>query len=200
MEEMDEGLVPHHSIKDHKEASLLAEMNVLGCMMLRQELSNKAINELNESQFSVSEHKVIFNIIKDMILRGDAVDLLTVGNEVETIGKDKETGGIYYLGTLIKEVVSVSNFDSYVNLVKRESAERKLKEVVVSLNEILDSPVKLNIKIDRITEKVKSIVSLRSGKDYSDIKEAFSKLVDEIDDRLVNKNTRVGVYTGFKDI
>src|SRR5574340_180937 len=81
--------VPPHNIE--------AEQSLLGSMFLSADAVENCITIVDAEDFSRPSHRKIFTAIKDLHLRGDAVDQVTVAARLESTGDLEYAGGKAYL-------------------------------------------------------------------------------------------------------
>ena len=180
--------------------NLEAEMQVLGSAYLSKNALIKMCDDLNESMFYDKKNAVIFSAMKEINKRNDNLDSVVLKNEIEKTTPINSIGGIEYLSEVIDSVVSASNIESYIKIVKEKALRRQLittcEEIEkVSRNENLDT----NDLIDSAERNIFNVTKLRESGDFktasSVIKNAKSQL-----DELSKRNQEVtGIPTGFFD-
>ena len=108
---------------------LAAEQAALGAMML----SNKAIGEIvqivKEQDFYRPNNRLIFDAIVSLFTRGEPVDALTVGDELNSRKQFQKIGGAPELLTIISAVPTASNAAYYAKIVAQKSKLRRLADV-----------------------------------------------------------------------
>lgn len=110
--------VPPHSIE--------SESSVLGGLLLDREAWHRVVEILSETDFYRHEHRLIFAAIGAMVSGRKPVDVVTVYDELQTVGKAEEAGGMAYLNSLAQYVPSASNIRRYAEIVRERSILRKL--------------------------------------------------------------------------
>lgn len=70
-----------------------AEQSVLGAMLISREAIDKAGEILTEDDFYRPDDRIIFSAILDLHSRNEAVDLVTVTEELRKMGKLDTVGG-----------------------------------------------------------------------------------------------------------
>lgn len=103
-----------------------SEMAVLGCCLLSQNAVKKCFGILEPSDFFQVTHREIWEVIQAMHGNGEAVDLVTVRNELIELGLIEKVGGVGYLVRLTNEVPSTVAAPDYARIVKEKSARRRL--------------------------------------------------------------------------
>lgn len=103
-----------------------SEMMVLGCMLIDQENLKYAIDELSESDFYFSEHKLIFKSMKSLFQQGKLIDVHLLSEELKRRDDLKKIGDVGYIVTLAQFVGTSTYVQEYVDLVKNKSILRNL--------------------------------------------------------------------------
>ena len=110
--------VPPHSIE--------AEQSVLGGLLIDNSAWDRAGDLLTESDFYRFEHKQIFLAVGKLINAAKPADVVTVFEELTSIGKAEECGGLAYLNALAQSVPSAANLRRYAEIVRERAILRKL--------------------------------------------------------------------------
>ncbi|MBY0237097.1 MAG: replicative DNA helicase, partial [Burkholderiaceae bacterium] len=110
--------VPPHSIE--------AEQSVLGGLLIDNSAWDRAGDMLTESDFYRFEHKQIYLATGKLINAAKPADVVTVFEELTSIGKAEECGGLAYLNALAQSVPSAANLRRYAEIVRERAILRKL--------------------------------------------------------------------------
>ena len=96
-----------------------AEMAVLGAMMLEVDGYGRVEGIILADSFYEEKHRLIFEAIENMYLRGSKVDLLTLADELLKTDSLDKAGGAYYLTSLTMNVVSSANIESHALIIQQ---------------------------------------------------------------------------------
>ncbi len=91
--------------------ALEAEMAVLGSMLIEREAAEKALDGLRETDFYVDAHKRVFKAVFTLFNAGQAVDLVTVSEELRRKGDLDAVGGGAFLAELINKVTTAAHVE-----------------------------------------------------------------------------------------
>jgi len=120
--------VPPHNID--------AEASLLGAMLLSADAAGLAVEEqLMPDDFYKPAHVTIFEAIRSLISGGEAIDPVTVGEELRRNKVLEDTGGLDYLVELQNSTPSVSSASRYIKIVKDTALLRRL---ILTASEIAD--------------------------------------------------------------
>lgn len=110
--------VPPHSIE--------AEQSVLGGLLLDNGAWDRAGDLLTDGDFYRYEHKTIYAAIGALINGSKPADVITVFEQMQSLGKAEECGGLAYLNALAQSVPSAANLRRYAEIVRERAILRKL--------------------------------------------------------------------------
>jgi replicative DNA helicase len=110
--------VPPHSVE--------AEQSVLGGLLLDNLAWDRAADLLGESDFYRWEHKQIFAAVGALINASKPADVITVFEQLQSLGRAEECGGLAYLNALAQSVPSAANLRRYAEIVRERAILRKL--------------------------------------------------------------------------
>ena len=114
--------------------ALDAEMAVLGSMLIEKDALEKATDILQPEHFYKSAHQQIFSAMSALMARGQAVDLITVTEELKRTGLLAQVGAERYLTELMDKVSTAAHVEHYANIVRETALVREL--INVSTNTI----------------------------------------------------------------
>ena len=106
--------------------NLDAERSVLGAILLDNHALNPAIEHLRPEDFFLDQHRRVFT---QMIALGEgqqAIDLVTLTEELNRKGDLEASGGAPYLASLADGMPKVSNIEHYARIVKEKAMLRNL--------------------------------------------------------------------------
>ena len=103
-----------------------AEMALLGCLLIDNEIASEIVDKLTEDDFYQESHKYIVRAMQRVYNDRKPVDLVTVSDELEKEGCLEKAGGIVYLTELTEITPSAANYKSYYEIIARDSINRKL--------------------------------------------------------------------------
>src|ERR1700680_1809767 len=106
--------------------NLDAERSVLGAVILNTNALNAAIENLKPEDFFLDQHRRVFT---QMIALGEAqqaIDLITLTEELHRRGDLEAAGGAPYLASLADGMPRVSNIEHYARIVKEKAILRNL--------------------------------------------------------------------------
>src|SRR5437016_11694651 len=120
-----ERILPHN---------LEAERSVLGAILLHNDAFNFAAEVIDSQDFFRDAHRRIFDKMVKLSERGDAIDLVTLKEELGRAGELDEVGGPAYITALVDGVPRSTNVEHYARIIKEKAT---LRNLIYSANKIL---------------------------------------------------------------
>lgn len=187
--------IPPHSIE--------AESSVLGGLLLDNQAWDRVGDLLVDGDFYRYEHKLIYGAIGSLINGSRPADVITVFENLQSLGKAEEMGGLPYLNSLAQYVPSAANIRRYAEIVRERSVLRKL---VSASDEIATQAFNPQGKpVDRILDEAEQKIfnigeeGSRMKQGFQDMKSLVVQLMDRVQEMADNPNDITGVPTGFYD-
>src|SRR6266481_5029941 len=114
--------------------NLEAERSVLGAVLLHNDAFNLAAEVIDSNDFFRDAHRRIFDKMVKLAERADAIDLVTLKEELSRAGELDEVGGPAYIAALVDGVPRSTNVEHYARIIKEKST---LRSLIFSANKIL---------------------------------------------------------------
>jgi replicative DNA helicase len=189
--------IPPHSIE--------AEQSVLGGLLLDNSAWDRAGDLLTESDFYRYDHRLIYAAIGGLINASKPADVITVYEQLQSLGKADEVGGLPYLNSLAQSVPSAANLRRYAEIVRERAILRKL---VSASDEIATAAFNPQGRpVPQILDEAEGKI-FKIGEEGSRTKQGFQSmdnlvvdLLDRVTELYENGAEEVtGVRTGFFDL
>jgi replicative DNA helicase len=112
-----------------------AEISVLGGLMISPVAWTDVAAQVAESDFADPRNRTIFGAMARVAARGDPIDVVSVGQELDDAGALDAIGGWSVCGQMIQQVPSAANVLYYARVVRRYSVRRKMQRIGIRLVE-----------------------------------------------------------------
>ncbi|KYH33920.1 replicative DNA helicase [Neomoorella mulderi] len=180
--------------------SLEAEQSVLGAIMLDREALLSVLEILKVEDFYREAHRLIYRAILDLNERGEAVDLLTVTEELRRQGQLEVAGGAAYLTSLTGDVPSVANAGYYARLVAEKATLRALVQAAGRITELaLSEAGEVDQILDEAERLIFEVAGGRRRSGFVPIKEVLLQTFEQLERLSAHKGEVTGVPT-FHDL
>jgi replicative DNA helicase len=181
--------------------NLEAEKSVLGAVLIQNEAFNYAAEILQARDFFRDAHRRIFEKMERLSERSDAIDLVTLKEELIRAGELEEVGGPAYLASLIDGVPRSTNVEYYARIVKEKSTLRALITVTAQISARAygadDDP---NTILDEAEQAIFSIAEDRVREGFVSMRDIVGESLPKIEQLFEHKRLVTGVETGFSDL
>ncbi|MCK4377342.1 MAG: replicative DNA helicase [Actinomycetia bacterium] len=184
--------IPPHNIE--------AEESILGAMMISQDAIAVAGEVLNEDDFYRNAHRKIYNSIKNLYVRGEAADPITVVEELKKMNILEEVGSRAYIHTLVSNVPLAANARHYSTIVAQNATLRRLIEAATKIATMgYEVPEDLEKTIDTAEQLIFSVSKRRLKGDFTILKDLLTEGFEQIE-KLHEKGSQItGLPTGYTD-
>lgn len=178
-----------------------AEQAVLGSMLTDKDAVSSAIEVLDKDDFYREDNKAIFEAMVNLYNRAEPIDIITVKDELLSIGKFDVVGGLEYLADLPEKVPTTANVDKYIKIVEEKSI---LRSLIKTSNELItlgyDETQEVNVIMDQAEKRVFDLMQNRNQTGYFAIKDVLVDSFAQLE-RLYNEKEGItGVPSGFADL
>ena len=178
-----------------------AEEAVVGAVFINSEVYYDIAQFLNADDFYIHRHRWIWEAFTSLHEQRIPVDLLTVSDELDRRGQLNELGGPAYLTSLVNQVPSSLNAESYGRIVEGHSIRRKMINAANQIASIAyNERTNVNDVMDEAEKAVFNVSERRLKHDLLPIKSVLSEYYDRIDDLAKRPDDIHGVPTGFVDL
>ncbi|MBK6865415.1 MAG: replicative DNA helicase [Ideonella sp.] len=185
--------------------SIEAEQSVLGGLLLDNSAWDRAADLLTDSDFYRYEHRLIYAAIGNMVNASRPADVITVFEQLQSLGKAEECGGLVYLNALAQSVPSAANLRRYAEIVRERAILRKLIAASDDIATTAFSPQGRPVAqiLDEAEGKIFQIgeEGARSRQGLQSMDALIVQLIDRVNELHENGAEEVtGVRTGFYDL
>jgi replicative DNA helicase len=177
-----------------------AEEAVVGAVLINPEVYYDVAQFLTAEDFYIHRNQWIWEAFTRLHEQRVPVDLLTLSEELEKVNQLAEVGGSAYLTSLINQVPSSLNAESYGHIVEAHSIRRKM---ITAANKIASLAYKGDAVDNVLGEAEKTIFGVserRTKHEVRPIRAVLSEYYDRIDELAKRPEDFHGVPTGFIDL
>ncbi len=103
-----------------------AERSVLGAILLDNHMLDMALDMLKPEDFFQNNHGRIFQEMIQLGERRQAIDLVTLSEQLRRTGELEAVGGAAYLSSLVDGVPRITNISHYARIVKEKAVLRSV--------------------------------------------------------------------------
>lgn len=180
--------------------NLEAEMCVLGCAYMSSSSLEKMCDELTSDMFYDKRNATIYTALSELKRRNEPVDSTILKNEIEKIAPINSIGGVEYLTDVIDSVVSASNVDSYIKIVREKSLRRKLIDVCENIEKnarVEDNET--NDLVESAEKELFAVTKARKSGEFRTSRDVLKTAISQLETLAKNNSDVTGIATGFYD-
>ena len=113
--------VPEEDAYGHVQPQALEfEEAVLGALMIEQDAYSQVSEILRPESFYDHRHQLIYEAIRTLNLQQKPVDILTVTEHLNSMGKLEEVGGPFYITQLSGKVASSAHIEYHARIIAQK--------------------------------------------------------------------------------
>ncbi|MEC9380292.1 MAG: replicative DNA helicase, partial [Candidatus Latescibacterota bacterium] len=177
------------------------EQAVIGAMLLDGRAVGRAIEMLDEGIFYNAPHEYIYSAMVRLYERSEAVDQLTVAEELKAAGRLDESGGVVYLAELAAGVASAANLEHHAKIVVDRGLSRGLIEASSEIaNRAYEGQSNVYELIDWAEQRIFSLSERRLSQGFESLETVLHETFEHIERAHERVSTVSGVDTGFGDM
>ena len=178
-----------------------AEEAVLGSVLVNTEVYYDLAHFLSADDFFLHRNQWIWEAFTRLQEQRQPIDLLTVGEQLDSQGRLVEVGGHAYLTGLINNVPSSIHAEAYGHMVEEAATRRRLLEAANRIARLAhQSDTLLEDVVNEAEKAVFGVSEQRLPHQLQPIRQVLSEYYDRIDYLARHKDETIGVPTGFIDL
>jgi len=181
--------------------ALDAEMAVLGSMLIEPEAVETGIDLLDDADFYKTAHRKIYQAILGLHERGQAVDFVTVGEELKKLKSIGEVGGSTYLSELVGKVSTAGHVGYYARIVRDKSLLRSLiREATQIVTRCYNEEKEPGQLLDEAQQRVLQVSQKQKAGTFRKARELSQEVIDNIEKLHQRKEQVTGVSSGLDKV
>ncbi|MBR3459139.1 MAG: replicative DNA helicase, partial [Selenomonadaceae bacterium] len=178
-----------------------AEQSVLGAILIKKEALAEVQEILQPDDFYREAHRIVYHAIEDLFVNNEAVDIVTLTEQLRKKNQLDKVGGIAFVTALANSVPTAANVVHHAKIV-REKAE--LRNLIDAATEIASNAYEGADEVEEIMDAAeKRILSVAAGRrngDFEPLKSIIMRAIGRISALYESKEGLTGLPTGFKDL
>ncbi|HEV3471897.1 MAG TPA: replicative DNA helicase, partial [Actinomycetota bacterium] len=182
--------------------NLDAEQSVLGAMLESKEAIANVVDILHDGNyFYKPTHGDIFEAIMALYGKGEAVDAITVADELARSGKLEQIGGKPYIHGLLEAYPTAASAGHYARIVEELALLRRLIEAGGGVQEIgFSMPEDVAEALNEAEELVFNVGDRRLKDQYHEIRKLLMQSMKDIEKLYERGANLTGLASGFPDL
>lgn len=179
-----------------------AEQMVLGALLKDPDALNLAVEVLeSEGHFYTPRHQTIYRACLRLYAKGEACDITTVANFLQTEGLLEQSGGRVYLVELVEGIASTANVTAHAQIVLEKSI---LRQLISTSTEIARScyggELEVNELLDQAEANIFNISQAKLRQGFVPLKSLISQAFEQIEGFQHGTAELDAIRTGYSDL
>ena len=178
-----------------------AEQAVLGAMLIKKEAISEVAQMLDDSDFYREAHRIVFQAMLELFNRNEAVDLITVTEQLRKDENMEKVGGIAFVTSLANSVPTAANVEYHAKIVKEKAQMRNLINSATAIAGMGYEDVEdVADVMDKAEKMILEVAARRNNGDFTPIKNILLNTFSKIEQLYESKGGITGLSSGFKDL
>ncbi|MBZ5702689.1 MAG: replicative DNA helicase [Acidobacteriia bacterium] len=181
--------------------NLEAERSVLGAILLDNNALNAALENLRTEDFFLDQHRRVFQRMADLGESQQAIDLVTLTEELHRRGELESSGGSAYLASLVDGLPKVANVEHYARIVKEKAMLRNLIHATHGIQQrAFEGEDGADTILDNAESSIFALAEDRVRAGLVPIKEIVQESFDRLEKIFREGKSITGVPTGYSEL
>lgn len=176
-----------------------AEQSVLAGMLQDRDAVARAVEILEPSMFYQESHRLLFRALARLFERGEAIDPILLGDELQKTDDDQRVGGYEYIGYLLDIVPTAANVEFHAKLVREKALLRRLIEASQETIRDAYEPGERDVNevMDEAEARIFQVAQSQEREGFVRIKDLLWPAFEEIERLQTSGSPITGIPTGF---
>lgn len=181
--------------------NLEAERSILGAVILDNHTLNAAVEKLRAEDFFLPQHRLIFSQMVQLAEKQEAIDTITLMEDLTRRNELEAAGGIAYLSQLTDGLPRLTNVDHYARIVKEKAVLRSLIHSASAIQEqALAAGDDADVILDRAESAIFQLAEDRVRAGLIGVKELVRESFERLE-KIFSEGRRItGLATGYTDL
>jgi len=177
------------------------EEAILGALMLEKDAYSMISEMLTPKSFYDKTHELIFTAIRDLAVKLEPIDMLTVVEQLRRSGDLETVGGIPYIAQLSQKVVSSAHLEYHARIVAQKALARELISFSSDIaSKAFDETNDVDDLMQDAEGRLFEISQQNVKKDFTPINPIIREAIDLMSEAAKRTDGLSGLASGFKDL
>ncbi|MDR1526658.1 MAG: replicative DNA helicase [Dysgonamonadaceae bacterium] len=177
------------------------EEAILGALMLEKDAYSMISEMLTPQSFYDKTHELIFTAIRDLVMKQEPVDMLTVVEQLRHSGDLETVGGIPYIAQLSQKVVSSAHLEYHARIVAQKALARELISFSAHIaSQAFDETNDVDDLMQEAEGQLFEISQQNVKKDFTPISPVIREAIDLMTEAAKRTDGLSGLASGFKEL
>ena len=182
--------------------SVEAEESVIGALLIDSDALPKVTGIVTAEDFYVTKNRWCFEACLALFDRSEAINQVTVAEELVLRERLEEIGGTSYLAHLVRTVPTTIHVEHYAGIVQRTSVMRRLIRTADEIAAIgYEGDADSNAALSKAEDLLYRVRTAQSTRDFVHIRQVLDQYMEEAASLQDSPDIHLGpIATGFPDL
>jgi len=181
--------------------NLDAERSILGAILLDNHALDLASEKLRPEEFFLDQHRRIYERMVELREVQQAIDLVTLTDELARHNELEAAGGAAYLAQLVDGVPRVSNVEHYARIVREKALLRNLVHTAHSIQQkALEAEEGADDLLDNAESQIFQLAEERIRVGFVGVKDVVKESFERLHRILTEGRKITGLSTGYHQL
>ena len=178
-----------------------AEASLLGAILIDSDAIVKIADSISSADFYEKRHERIYEAILQLYEKRQAIDVLTLADQLKNNGYLDMVGGPAYLTELTNFVPTAAHAEQYADIVAQKAMRRRLISASQELAGMgFDESKGLRELIEEAESRLFEVSQQHVKQSVVSLEAILAESFDRLDDLHKDKKKLRGIPTGYKDM
>ena len=182
--------------------SVEAEESVIGALLIDPDTLPKITGIVAADDFYVTKNRWCFEACLALFDRSEAINQVTVAEELNLKERLEEIGGTSYLAHLVRTVPTTIHVEHYATIVQRASIMRRLIRTADEIASIgYEGDADAEAALSKAEDLLYRVRTAQSTRDFVHIRQVLDQYMEEVASLQANQDIHLSpIATGFPDL
>ena len=182
--------------------SVEAEESVIGALLIDNEAFPKITGIVTADDFYVTKNRWCFEACLALFDRSEALNQVTVAEELVLRERLEEIGGMSYLAHLVRTVPTTIHVEHYAGIVQRTSIMRRLIRTADEIAAIgYEGDADAEAALSKAEDMLYRVRTARSTRDFIHLRDILNEYMEQSASLQSSRDTHLSpIATGFPDL
>ena len=178
-----------------------AEASLLGAILIDTDAIVKIADSISGSDFFEMRHQRIYEAVSTLYEKREAIDVLTLSDQLRNDGYLDLVGGAGYLSELTNFVPTAAHVEQYAEIVAQKSLRRRMIAASQAITDLgYDESKELKELIEEAETALFEVSQQHVQQSIVSIETILAESFDRLDDLHKDKKKIRGIPSGYRDL
>jgi replicative DNA helicase len=178
-----------------------AEASLLGAILIDADAIVKIADIINANDFFDAKHQHIYEAVVSLYEKRQAIDVLTLSDQLKNVGYLDMIGGPGYLTELTNFVPTAAHVEQYAEIVAQKAMRRRLIQTSHEISGLgFDESKSMKELIEEAESRLFLVSQQHVKQSITSIEDILAESFERLDELHKDKKSIRGIPTGFRDM